>query len=663
MRCRTGTLILLLFFTLRTAAQENLNRFIGFHFDFHATLHDTAIGKTITPQLIDSFLTITKPDFIQVDCKGHPGISSYPTRVGTPAPGMEKDILKIFREETAKHHVKLYVHYSGVLDHQAVALHPSWARMNSDGYPDQNATSVFGSYVDSLMIPQLKELASAYKIDGAWVDGDCWALSPDYSTSATAGFRHQTGIAEAPKDAHDPNYFAWAEFNRKAFRDYVKHYVDAIHKADPAFRITSNWAFSSLMPEKVTIPVDFLSGDVAGNNGLYSSAFQSRCMALQGKPWDLMSWSFSWKNGLKATKSVPQIEQEAAEVLAMGGGYQTYWQQNRDGSLETYQFRKMAEIVKFCRDRKAFCFEGKVVPQIGLLYSTYTWRRLTGSNLYNGAGLNTLKSILNILLDSQLPVEVLMDHQLAGRLKQYPLIIIPEWPFLDPGIQKELMDYVEQGGNLLIIGAKAVQPFRQFLKVDFLPGSPEDTSFFAGYENHSIHIKTKLQRVKVDENTSGIGTALYADDFRFPAPLPLGSVEHLGKGKIAALYMDIGDFYDHNRNPFLKNIVKDMALKLFPDIKVQITGTEYVHTVITRKEGRLYVHLINTHGPHSNPDVMTYDEVDTVCNLKVGIRLPQRPKLIILQPACQTLPFQYRNGMAVVTVDKLPVYDILEVKE
>lgn len=60
---------------------------------------------------------------------------------------------------------------------------------------------------------------------------------------------------------------------------------------------------------------------------------------------------------------------------------------------------------------------------------------------------------------------------------------------------------------------------------------------------------------------------------------------------------------------------------------------------------------------------MTYDEVDTIRNLKVGIRLPQRPRLITLQPAGRVLPFQYRNGMAVVRVDKLPVYDILEVKE
>ena len=93
--------------------------FTGFHFDFHASLSDKEIGKTFTAAMLDSFLTATKPDYVQVDCKGHFGISSYPTKVGTPAPEIEKDILRIWRDVTNKHKVALYVHYSGILDFHA----------------------------------------------------------------------------------------------------------------------------------------------------------------------------------------------------------------------------------------------------------------------------------------------------------------------------------------------------------------------------------------------------------------------------------------------------------------------------------------------------------------------------------------------------------------
>jgi len=92
---------------LNAQPKKRADSFFGIHFDFHATLDDKEIGKTFTAEMIDSFLTIVKPDFVQVDCKGHPGYTSYPTKVGNQAGGYTKDILKIWREVTAKHNVAL----------------------------------------------------------------------------------------------------------------------------------------------------------------------------------------------------------------------------------------------------------------------------------------------------------------------------------------------------------------------------------------------------------------------------------------------------------------------------------------------------------------------------------------------------------------------------
>lgn len=66
-----------------------------------------------------------------------------------------------------------------------------------------------------------------------------------------------------PKKGEE-GYEEFLELNRKAFRIYMKKYIDAIHQAYPEFQITSNWSYSSMMPEKIDTPVDFLSGDVAG---------------------------------------------------------------------------------------------------------------------------------------------------------------------------------------------------------------------------------------------------------------------------------------------------------------------------------------------------------------------------------------------------------------
>ena len=57
-------------------------------------------------------------------------------------------------------------------------------------------TSVFGPYVDQLLLPQLRELAGDYGVDGVWVDGECWATIPDYGEEASRRFREATGFGE-----------------------------------------------------------------------------------------------------------------------------------------------------------------------------------------------------------------------------------------------------------------------------------------------------------------------------------------------------------------------------------------------------------------------------------------------------------------------------------
>ncbi len=637
-------------------------RFAGLHFDFHAGAQDNTIGKTFTYGMIDSLLTIIKPDFIQVDCKGHAGFSSYPTKVGNTPAAFSKDIMKIWREVTNKHGVPLFVHYSGVWDSRAIELHPEWARINADSTRDKNSVSLLSDYPTKLMEPQLAELAREYQLDGAWIDGDCWVLGNDYSPKVVEAFKQATGITTAPRKKTDTHYFEWMEFNRALFRKYITSYVNAAHAANPKFKITSNWSFSSMMPEKVDVPVDFLSGDVAGTNSLYSSAFESRCLALQGKPWDLMSWSFAWKNNLKATKSVPQMEQEAAEVLAMGGGFQTYWQQNRDGSPEPYLFKKMADVIRFTNERRAFCFEAKTVPQVGLLYSTYAWKRVLTNGLYNSHSQEAIKGNLNLLLDSQLPVDILMDHQLDGRMEDYPVLVLPEWEHIDPAIHKRLIQYVENGGNLIVVGAQATRDFVEPLGVALIGPVQKDSSFIAGFENQNVIVKTDFQPMQPLRDTKTFGLQMKADDQRFPGDRALASIRSLGKGKIAGVYMNAGNFYTKNKNPLIPELIKSLAETMDPRLMSKISGSTNVHQVVTKKNGKLYVHLINTNGPHDNPTVMVYEEVPPLQNIHVSVRLPKMPKAVRLQPGNTKLPFTYKNGNMMVRVPELKIHSMIEIE-
>ncbi|WP_419193902.1 alpha-L-fucosidase [Novipirellula herctigrandis] len=432
---------------------KRADAFLGIHFDFHAGDDCNSIGKRTTPQMVEMVIDKVNPDYIQIDCKGHRGYSSYPTKVGNPAPGFIGDPLRIWREVTRKRGIPLFMHYSGVWDYKAVADHPDWAAVDGNGKPNAKATSVFGPYADRLMIPQLRELAGEYGVDGAWVDGDCWGTTPDYSEATVQKFCAQTGAKSAPYKQSDPYWNEWMDFHREGFRNYLRHYVDELKASHPDFQVISNWAFSDHMPEPVFANVAGLSGDFAPDNSVNSARFAGRCLENQGVPWDLMSWSFSRKNNKQ--KPAVQLMQEASQVLAIGGGYQAYFKQDRDGAIRSpAEMDVMAEVAKFCRDRQAYCHRSVAVPQIALLYSTAGHYRASPSLFHwNGTnGVKVLRMALTEMLQNQYGVQILSEHHLRGHLSEWPVVVIPGWTFLEADFRDELAAYAQSGGRLILIG-------------------------------------------------------------------------------------------------------------------------------------------------------------------------------------------------------------------
>ncbi len=138
--------------------------FFGLHYDLHAKKDDTELGAELTHEHLREQLEKVKPDYVQCDCKGHPGYTSYPTRIGSPSPGIVKDALKIHREVTKELNIPLSVHYSGVWEKRAVELHPDWSAIDREGKPVLDPQGNLGiicllsPYLEELMIPQLLEI-------------------------------------------------------------------------------------------------------------------------------------------------------------------------------------------------------------------------------------------------------------------------------------------------------------------------------------------------------------------------------------------------------------------------------------------------------------------------------------------------------------------------
>lgn len=634
--------------------------FLGIHFDFHAGPDGKEVGKNTTPEMVNAILDQVRPDYIQIDCKGHPGYSSYPTKVGNPVPGFVGDPLRVWRDVTAARGVSLYLHYSGVWDSRAIELHPEWAAINADGSTNQNATSVFGPYVDRLLIPQLRELAGDYGVDGVWVDGECWATVPDYGDAAVQAFRAAAGFTEVPRKPADAHWFEWMEFHRESFRKYLRHYLAEVKRTHPKFDIASNWAFSDHMPEPVSAPVAFLSGDFSPQNSVNSARFSARCLANQGVPWDLMAWSFAnVKTGPRQNKSALQLQREAALVLAQGGGFQAYITQRRDGSVDLAKVEPMAEVAKFCRERQEFCQRAVVVPQVALLYSRAShYRQSPQLFTPNSAAVRSLRGVLQGLVESQHALQIVSEHHLRGHMSDWPLIVLPECEFLDADFRDELVAYVKRGGRLLAMGPKAAANFVKELGV--VPDAPPaKASVRLEHGEDKSEFATLWQGVKPGRTAKSFGTFQPINDTNGPAR-PAGTFARLGQGTIAAVWLNLGERCADGKTPAARDFLDTLTRELFPKPMVEVSGSHDVDISLARNHGKLQIHLVNTSGPHASEPFV--DSIAPVGPLQVTLRSGSRPKRLTLEPGGRSLEFTHANGETRFTVAEVPIHSVVVVE-
>jgi hypothetical protein len=657
---------------------KRADSFFGIHFDFHAGADCNEIGKTVDEAMIENIVTQVRPDFIQVDCKGHAGYSSYPTKVGNPAPGFVRDPLKIWRAVTAKNGVALYMHYSGVWDARAVQLHPSWALVNADGRLSDINTSVFGPYADSLLIPQLKELSEIYGVDGVWIDGDCWAHEVDFSEKAEALFTQKTGITRIPLKSGDPDWKEYLNFSRQGFRDYVTHYTSELHRFNPDFQIASNWAFSTLMPEPVSIPVDFISGDFSPLNSMNSARLEGRFIRNQGKPWDLMTWGFSWfynEAGSQSVKSPVQIERELATVMSLGGGVQIYLSQKRDGSVYEWTIPLLTKASAFVRARQPFCQHARPVPQIGLILSTFALDKKLGTP-FGGFGMDRtplqgvliggfrvetapLQGVLNCLLASQKVVDVVAEHQLDN-IQEYPLMVYPEWDTVSVSFKEKLLRYVSAGGKLLIIGPKAAKQFQDVLQVEFIgqPVMGDNGLEFAGWIGNSLSLS---QEIQVKGTARPFGKIYRHWDMEGPSSVA-ATITPYGEGQIAALYMNIGNGCLYRSTPVVREFLDALVREMQPGLMTEVTGSHWVDVSLNRLGNATILNMVNAAGPHDNDKVLVFDEIPALGPLQISIRYPVKPKRVMLQPQNEALNFTYVNGVIQCTVPSLEIQAMVVVE-
>jgi hypothetical protein len=628
---------------------------------------------------------------VQTDCKGHPGYTSWFSQVPTAsvAPGIVQDALAQWRQATAKLGLPLHCHYSGIWDKAAGAKHPEWSVVGPDGRP---AGAPFGAdagkatgekmcprspYLEELLIPQMKELIDRYDVNGFWVDGDLWAVEPCYCGRCRAAFTEQTGLAEPPVAETDPNWAVWWNFTRESFEEYVTRYCEAVHAHKPGVLVCSNWLQTFRHPGIPRVPTDWISGDNTWVYGLDGSRCEARFLATRGKPWDIMLWGFYCSHGMGkpdspwCMKPAQMLQQEAAVLLAFGGNVQVYENPPalRNGQLVPWRLKRLRDVGRFVRQRRALCQDSESLPQVAVLHSEHHLRATpNGRNLMWNVDVAPVQGAVFSLLECHYGVDILDEWALLARLKSFPVVVVPEQDQLSETMVFALKDYVQRGGRLLVSGARSFERFGgEFLGVS--AGTlAEKRSYHVAAGDGATPVFSdpwRLVECTTAKAGSALGTTPLTDERLLPHPA--AALNRVGRGSVLYVPGNLFRDFNQNRYPLTRVLIGELVRALAGRLDVEVSAPTCVDVALRRKGRRLIVHLVNrASGIPNQPNNGAIDDIPAVGPVTIRMRIRrQSPQVRLAFEKCPSLTWTFApeeaGGTLLVTVPRVHIHAALVV--
>jgi len=177
------------------------------------------------------------------------------------------------------------------------------------------------------------------------------------------------------------------------------------------------------------------------------------------------------------------------------------------------------------------------------------------------------------------------------------------------------------------------------------------------YKGATVPTKGFVQQIRPGAGVELVGTLQATNS---TVARPAASITGLGRGLIAATYVDLGRSYSLTRNPVVRDFVNDVAVKLFPKPMVEVKGSADVDVCLMQKNGKLLVNLINTSGQHQTTPIQ--EIIEPVGPLSVTIRQSEKPRKITLEPEGGKIKFEYRKGEIKLTVPKVEIHNIVVVE-
>jgi len=612
------------------------------------------------------------------------GYSYYPTDIGVPHPSLKRDFTGEFTASLKKRGVRVLAYVSVGPDRRFHRDHPAWIRSPGPqagvaNRGDMAMMCLQSPWVEQAHIPQLKEIATRYGVDGFFLDNllSKFARGPCYCQYCREAFASEIG-GDIPASDQDPKVFALHQWLTRNMERYAERVTASLAPAKPglAFVFTHVWVTRN--PVKPPPAVTQLVWEpVPPYPGVHSLDFSLEarylstqtgvanwsCMATRGNGW-----------GDYSLRDPAAFVHEAAVLLAGGGrpylADDSYPSGNPDSAVyQVYRDvnRRTAElepVVKGCvpvKDVAVLLSAASIWSNLPLV-PTREWMGGPSSRSVAGAH--------KVLVEEHTQFSILNSEGLTESLAGYKGLIIPEQCILSEPECAAIRRFVSMGGALIATGDTGTRDIRNRMQSDFsladvlgirYLGSVDTRRAFlrvrsgtgaSGIPSMDVQVRGGYPRIQGSTAKTLMDLVPAAGPKMAPAEEPQGpgvTLNRFGKGQAIYCAAPLFSAYHLEGTPVLRKLAAWMLQLVHPlEARGIVLENAPLNVEVSYNSRSLdrFVHLVNFSGDKRMEGAQRLQDFSAVHGIRVRFRCAARPKRIALAPEGQPVAFEWKEGWA-----------------
>lgn len=627
------------------------------------------------------------------------GFSYYPTKYGVVHPELKRDEVGEFTAALKRRGIRCVPYFYPGVDRVNPAAHPEW-RLNDPraSATDQYATMCFNSpYLEEVALPQIRELAGKYDIDGVFLD---IVVHPYLIWNCTCRYCREKYAREVggeiPKDMNDPSAFRYRKWLNRCMGELFARFREDLSTVGKDALIEYNLAWGFAHPVNPPEYVPFITMDTPTPDvGLYSWNFSQETRYLStvaGKVWSCMNTRMSsW--GDFTLRENESLLQECATLLAGGGKTYLADLPTPTGRFELAVYEAIGVVNRRTEELEPFLKDCRPVMDVAMLHSADTvWSKAPLSPFpewRGGPAYYPVCGAHKALIEGHVQFGILNSETLPETIRSYSAVVLPDQRVLGEKETEAIRRFVSEGGSVIASHETGIRDSDNGKRSDFsladvfgvryretadvaccyLRGTPALKSF--GIPAMDIQVNGPYTRI---ETTAAIPLLELVPPYGgISTGTPPPSVSSSGPGvtlnrygKGSALYFapEIFGAYFRADTPVLRKLILWALDRVHPMEKRTILLENVPVTVemfYTDRRGERFVHLINFSGDKRETGTPRVQDMPAVHGMRVKVRLDKKPAGLLFVPEGKAVKYSYSGGWLRFDAAPLRIHDVYRI--